>query len=780
MNKAYTRIDWENEPSTNTPINETNLNKMDSTLDELDNRVIAQDTSKADKTEVSTLIANVEFDESTGIITVTRKNGSSFTIDTKLEKIAINFTYDKDTQQIILTLVDGTKQYIDLSALITQYEFLDSDTITFVVQSDGKIKAEVLDGSITENKLQSNYLAQIKVETAKSETYMNNASSSATQAKSYAVGGTGTREGEDTDNAKYYYQQAKSTDVGQLRQDVDEINRNLDNYNLNNKFDGNTIQGWHRPTDGQYENPSVNNREIQNPFSVSDVLRVKTYRTDLSITVTEFHDDTFIQAQGKENVNDVTFKLSSNTNKCYVSFWNKNGLNENNIGEIAVYTDNEIDLSRDDINHCAKDNMFDGIYEQGVPEDKYWNCAVYNKNNIKCLPNQKITVTYNGNCERVAVLACDENGNRILVNDGNGSNTTTVITPENSAYITFVVVTEKIGTTITPQTASTATVYVGVIADINASLGDYGLNNVCTKIVQGYANAYGVIENVNDWVRTEKINIVGGKLVSIKTNYNPLIIRYCFYNGDTFVSYNDFKNTNNASMLAPSNADSVIISIATNTEGETVTPSEVGNVGVYINNEIEVLKNDLTDVESNTSLLGIRTLYDKIGGKPVSETYDGYYFGDGDPTCAGIEASASTVGKIYLNLKTGKLYTVTSHDTGTGHLEYNFVNTTTFIKLSDYVKSIKDALDNSHQVLRGNYPTETGEVVLPYPSGFDKHNSYIVSIKVLFSDTWWDLSSLFRDITPLLNVSYEDNGIGLFNNCSELYGSELKVVLIKF
>lgn len=227
MNKAYTRIDWENEPSTNTPINETNLNKMDYAIDELDNRVIAQDVEKATKIEVSTLVADVDFDENTGIITVTRKNGSSFTIDTKLEKIAINFTYDKDAQQIILTLIDGTKQYIDLSALITQYEFLDSDTITFVVQSDGKIKAEVLDGSITENKLQSNYLAQIKVETAKSETYMNNASSSATQAKSYAVGGTGTRTGEDTDNAKYYYQQAKSTDVGQLRQDVDEINRNL-------------------------------------------------------------------------------------------------------------------------------------------------------------------------------------------------------------------------------------------------------------------------------------------------------------------------------------------------------------------------------------------------------------------------------------------------------------------------------------------------------------------------------------------------------------------------
>lgn len=219
MNKAYTRINWENEPSSNTPINETNLNKMDSALDEVDNRLIAHDTSKADKTEVATLVANVSFVESTGIITVTKKNGSKITIDTKMEKIAVNFTYNKDTQQIILTLIDGTKQYIDLSALITQYEFLNSDTITFIVQADGKIKAEVLDGSITESKLQPNYLAQIKVETAKSETYMNNANTYATKAQSYAVGGTGSRTGEDTDNAKYFYEQLQTL-MGQLQVDT--------------------------------------------------------------------------------------------------------------------------------------------------------------------------------------------------------------------------------------------------------------------------------------------------------------------------------------------------------------------------------------------------------------------------------------------------------------------------------------------------------------------------------------------------------------------------------
>ena len=39
--KLYSRINWKNRPSRNTPINETNLGKIDYALDEIDNRVIS-------------------------------------------------------------------------------------------------------------------------------------------------------------------------------------------------------------------------------------------------------------------------------------------------------------------------------------------------------------------------------------------------------------------------------------------------------------------------------------------------------------------------------------------------------------------------------------------------------------------------------------------------------------------------------------------------------------------------------------------------------------------
>lgn len=312
MNKAHIDINWENYPSDETPLNERNLNKMDGSIDIIDDRVITLDTTKATKAEVATLVADVTFEESTGIITITKKNGSKVTIDTQMEKIAINFVYNPTTQQIILTLIDGTKQYIDLSALITQYEFLDSDTVAFYIDKDGKVSAIVKEGSIEEKHLEPNYLAKIKVEVAKAESSQQaaakseanakasedaakasetaaktsetnvkasetaaaksataaatsetnakasetsasqsavtatseaasasqsastaidkatiatqkateiigkaeSAADSETKAQSYAVGGTGSREGEDSDNAKYYYQQAKDVSEG--------------------------------------------------------------------------------------------------------------------------------------------------------------------------------------------------------------------------------------------------------------------------------------------------------------------------------------------------------------------------------------------------------------------------------------------------------------------------------------------------------------------------------------------------------------------------------------
>ena len=168
MQKIYSRIKWENLPSEKTAVNESNLNKMDLAVDNLDDRVVAMDASKVDLAKANELVKEILWDESNGTLTVVKMNGSKAVIDTKLEKLAVNFKYNPQTQQLVITLDDGTAQNVDLSALITQYEFLDSDTIAFEI-TDGKIKAIVKNGSITEDMLQPNFLADVKVEAEKAK-----------------------------------------------------------------------------------------------------------------------------------------------------------------------------------------------------------------------------------------------------------------------------------------------------------------------------------------------------------------------------------------------------------------------------------------------------------------------------------------------------------------------------------------------------------------------------------------------------------------------------------
>lgn len=215
--KAFERLFWKNRPSTDTPLNASDMNHIESGIDALDDRIVQLDVLKADAQVVNGMVADITLNDADGVITITYKNGSTKTYDTNLEKIAVNFEYDYENQRLVLTLSDGTIQYVDMSALITQYEFADSTTIAFSVDSTGKVSASVKDGSITDEMLETQYLAQIKTESAKAQSASEQAQSSETASdynaklsQSYAIGNSQIRENEDTDNAKYYCTQAKA------------------------------------------------------------------------------------------------------------------------------------------------------------------------------------------------------------------------------------------------------------------------------------------------------------------------------------------------------------------------------------------------------------------------------------------------------------------------------------------------------------------------------------------------------------------------------------------
>lgn len=186
MNKAHKIHDWKNFPSTETPIDEDALNELDVSVDVIDDRVIVLDTTKAEKIEMSELFCAISYDDQTGVITLTRVNGATVAIDTPMEKIALNIYYDPVTEMLALPLVDGTQIQVNLSRLITEYEFLDSDTIAFSVGVDGKVTAIVKEGSIQEKHLRPDYLADIKVEARKAQASAESAAQSESAASSSA------------------------------------------------------------------------------------------------------------------------------------------------------------------------------------------------------------------------------------------------------------------------------------------------------------------------------------------------------------------------------------------------------------------------------------------------------------------------------------------------------------------------------------------------------------------------------------------------------------------
>ena len=71
--KLYSRINWKNRPSKNTPINETNLGKIDYALDEIDNRILVLNKDVSDlQTELNRSLNGLSFSiTENGILRVT-------------------------------------------------------------------------------------------------------------------------------------------------------------------------------------------------------------------------------------------------------------------------------------------------------------------------------------------------------------------------------------------------------------------------------------------------------------------------------------------------------------------------------------------------------------------------------------------------------------------------------------------------------------------------------------------------------------------------------------
>lgn len=300
--KAFNRIFWRNRDkgAPYTPLGESKLLPMDASIDEMDDRILNLNTTKADQSDFLTSLKNITYNSATGVFTITKFNDSTFTIDTDLEKIAVNFDYDDDPtsahyQNLIITLDDGTVKYVDLSALITEYEFGNTTTINFTVSSStGIVTANLINGSVTSDHLSPSVMADINaaVESAEGHaedaeawavgqrdgsdvsssdpTYHNNSKyysevseDKAEDSEAYAIGKRGGTDVPQSDpayhnNSKYYAEQAEATLSNTVRSfngRKGAVVPTAGDYNINDLGDVNITS----PTDGQglrYDNQS--------------------------------------------------------------------------------------------------------------------------------------------------------------------------------------------------------------------------------------------------------------------------------------------------------------------------------------------------------------------------------------------------------------------------------------------------------------------------------------------------------------------------------------------
>lgn len=205
---------------------------LDSYLASINDRYTKDATNTLVTAETKDLVKSVAVDINTGVITVTKKDGTATTIDTAIEKIPATFSLENDDAtgkaSLVITNQDGSVTKTDVSNLLNHYTFDNTGLINFTAVKSGDgyhITAVVNDASIGMAQLNAevtDYINGVKAAVALSEanaktsetnakTSETNASSSASKSQSYAVGGTGTRTGEDSDNAKYYAEQASNS-----------------------------------------------------------------------------------------------------------------------------------------------------------------------------------------------------------------------------------------------------------------------------------------------------------------------------------------------------------------------------------------------------------------------------------------------------------------------------------------------------------------------------------------------------------------------------------------
>lgn len=175
---------------------------------------IVNDDGTYTQSDVTDLLAQYSFIESVTLKPTISKNGANTSVKYEIKDASIKLAH---LSSEVLSTITNAVEAAQLSA--------SNANSSAVNAANSKAAAELSESKAAASKTAaSGYASKAEESSDRAATHENNAKEYAVNAgtaassaeenaklsKSYAVGGTGTREGENTDNAKHYYEQAKA------------------------------------------------------------------------------------------------------------------------------------------------------------------------------------------------------------------------------------------------------------------------------------------------------------------------------------------------------------------------------------------------------------------------------------------------------------------------------------------------------------------------------------------------------------------------------------------
>lgn len=166
---------------------ETLQNALDNVVSDINNRYTKNEVDASIGSNTNSLIANAEYNESTGVFTFTRKDGSSVVIDTVIEKVPASMALVNESDgsvSLVVTNQDGSTTKTNVTSLIEDTVINSSNTVNATSVTDAVKKVTTYTLVIKPNSIGLSHMDSAL--TAKFEETQS-AKTAAVQAKDSAV-----------------------------------------------------------------------------------------------------------------------------------------------------------------------------------------------------------------------------------------------------------------------------------------------------------------------------------------------------------------------------------------------------------------------------------------------------------------------------------------------------------------------------------------------------------------------------------------------------------------